>query len=1145
MSKTLPIVVLVLLAGAGVYWFSTRSSEGSERIPTTEETLARERAAAHFAGSDFEAARADLAPLIAGADALGGDLARAAAVEFMAGERIATEELLARLEKSDRDHPSLHYIRGRMAVGVGEYETALGHFRAVHALAPEDLPTMLSLANVLDDLDEDDEASELYENILGRGIEHGGAWYVSAAYRLSRIAVRSDPDEAKRLGELWGQLKERGFTAVTSAQLDRGTFGEVSPPSPRINEAPERTDEPTWSREPDLLPELAGSTELSLADVDGDRALDLIAAGPRGLRVALQDDPFTVEQISTDPVHLVRSLDLGDDDDLDLLVVAKDGTTVRLFERVDEAWIADRLSLPALPSFANDAQLVDYDHDGDLDVLFACDGGACLWRNDGAAEEGGAFVETTSEAGLPTGERYTWCTSEDWDSDQDADLILGGPGGYFLADSLRGGRFHDMTEGTLSVLPPSEREPLFADLDGDARTDVFVGADQGLWRQVGFGPELFERVEALGSAPGSDALFEIDIDLDGSVDVLWPGQSGLLEGWLAAGLDRRRSATLGTRGPNAPIAVALGDLDRDLDVDVVYATENGIEIYWCDGPVGNALGLQFLGLKDNRSGVGAVVELRAGSIYRRIYWRGGSQLAGIGTRKWADVVRVTWPNGTIQTDLDVEAGYQPLIDGEGFGVQEEGLVGSCPFLYTWNGNEFEFISDVLGITPLGLPMAPGKLVPPDHDEYVLVRGDQLVERNGSLELRFTEELREVTYLDRARLDVVDHPADVSIFPDERFCFPPFPPAHLHTVQGELAPTRVTGSGGRDWTQALAYADSEHAIPFEPLASQFLGLATPHWLELEFDPKDLAEANKLRLVLTGWFYWTDASVNVAAARTPGIDFVPPIFQVPGANGEWEAVGPPVGFPAGKTKSMVIDVSEYLDRDDPRLRIFSTLRLYWDRIALAVDDDDAPRKITSLEPSSAVLSYRGFSAPIIPAVVDGEPDDQPVRFDWEEVEHRPRWNPHPGQYTRYGETLPLLGEVDDRFIVMGAGDSLALSFDATTLPPIPDGWSRDYLVYLDGWAKDRDPNTVEALEVEPLPFHGMSSYPYGQDESFPDDPAHRAWRAEWQTRPSHDLILPLSPKREFEVFSAAYSKARETRGRSNRGRAVEAGDSTEPR
>ena len=210
--------------------------------------------------------------------------------------------------------------------------------------------------------------------------------------------------------------------------------------------------------------------------------------------------------------------------------------------------------------------------------------------------------------------------------------------------------------------------------------------------------------------------------------------------------------------------------------------------------VGNGVRLRFRGKKDNRQGLGAVVELRAGRGYRRSLFRGATTIYGLGDMDYADVLRITWPNGVVQNELDVEKGAQ-ILDGA-IGEQTEGLIGSCPFLYTWNGEAFTFISDVLGITPLGLPMAPGMLVPPDHDEYVLVRGDQLVpNEDGELVLQFTEELREVTYLDRVRLDVVDHPAGSEVQPNERFCFPPFPEERTHVMGTLLAPARATGSDG--------------------------------------------------------------------------------------------------------------------------------------------------------------------------------------------------------------------------------------------------------------------------------------------------------------------------------------------------------------
>src|SRR6185503_6645453 len=113
--------------------------------------------------------------------------------------------------------------------------------------------------------------------------------------------------------------------------------------------------------------------------------------------------------------------------------------------------------------------------------------------------------------------------------------------------------------------------------------------------------------------------------------------------------------------------------------------------------------------------------------------------------------------------------------------------------------------------------------------------------------------------------------------------------------------------------------------------------------------------------------------------------------PDGQGGWRDCGPPVGFPAGKTKTMVLDVTPFLQRDDLRLKLTCTLQLYWDAIRVAVDDNDAPVTITKLEPKLANLWYRGFSAP---EQRRGEPDQQPDRFDWDRLERVARWDQHRG-------------------------------------------------------------------------------------------------------------------------------------------------------
>ena len=107
--------------------------------------------------------------------------------------------------------------------------------------------------------------------------------------------------------------------------------------------------------------------------------------------------------------------------------------------------------------------------------------------------------------------------------------------------------------------------------------------------------------------------------------------------------------------------------------------------------------------------------------------------------------------------------------------------------------------------------------------------------------------------------------------------------------------------------------------------------------------------------------------------------------------------------------------------------------------------------------------------------------------------------------------LAKSVDDRMIIMGSGDELRLRFDANSVPRVKPGYVRDFLLLVDGWAKDRDANTAHSQSVEPLPFHGMSRYPYGPGESFPETPELRAWKALYNTRPALQLIRPLQASR----------------------------------
>ena len=89
------------------------------------------------------------------------------------------------------------------------------------------------------------------------------------------------------------------------------------------------------------------------------------------------------------------------------------------------------------------------------------------------------------------------------------------------------------------------------------------------------------------------------------------------------------------------------------------------------------------------------------------------------------------------------------------------------------------------------------------------------------------------------------------------------------------------------------------------------------------------------------------------------------------------------------------------------------------------------------------------------------------------------------------LELLTERDTKLAILNAGDSVTLSFDATTLPPIPPGQTRSFFFYSVGWDRDADHNVIGGDRVLPLPTDSISI------KAIPD-PSSTPGLADWRTR-----------------------------------------------
>jgi len=964
-----------------------------------------------------------------------------------------TGEGVAELEKVQQQAPELPQTWFNLGIAWkrdAQYGKAIVQFEGMLARVPDEPVSHYNLGTLYKLTGKPEPALRHFEEAARLAPRLAGPHF--QLFNAYRRAGRAE-DSAREL-ERFKEIKAAQEGAVIPEDLEWSWYSEILDeiePRPAPAAAPV---EPKWEAA-ELATGLDPATaSLQVLDADGDGRPDLLAASSAGI------------------------------------TLWRGGT-----ERVAATGLEELRGVVAVAAG-------DFDNDGRADLAVLAPG-ASLWRSAG----GGRFEKVA--VSLPAGSfrRAVWL---DFDHDYDEDLVLLGDGAALLRNQGPAG-WSDETARFPFVAAPATAAAVLdvvADAQGLDLAVGYAGRSGVLYRDRLSG--IYEAEPCDGIPAGAASLLAEDVDGDGWTDLAVPGRllrnGRTPRGRLAAGRELPAGpwafADLDNRGAAAPVtfpgtvAVTATDFDGDGRVDLATVGQDGVlrRRRNVAETAGRWLTVALEGVKNLKLAPGAEVEVRAGTSYQKKLYRGVPLHFGLGGRAAIDTVRITWPNGLIQNETKQVPGALAFKEAPR-------LSGSCPMIFTWNGHEFEFITDVLGVAPLGASAGDGTYFPVDHDEYVQIRGESLVQNEGRYEIRITEELREVSYLDQVRLLAVDHPADVEIFTNDKFKAPPFPEFRLFGVREKIRPVRAVDGRGADVRERLLARDRHYPDGFRRNAA---GIAELHTLDLDFG--DAIPDGRAILVLSGWVDWADGSTFLGAAQESKAGLVFPYLQVKDGRGEWTTVIDDMGMPAGKPKTIVVDLTDKFLSASRGVRIVTSLCVYWDEIFLApLEAPDAEVKPLALE--TAVLSYRGFSRPVI------DPErKQPESFDYQSWMPLSMWNPTPGLYTRYGDVLPLLAEIDDRLAILGSGDEVRLRFDATALPALPADWRRDFLLLVDGWAKDADANTAFSQTVEPLPFHGMSQYPYPEGERFPDDAVHRLDRDRYQTRPALRLLRPLRGREE---------------------------------
>jgi Flp pilus assembly protein TadD len=1018
----------------------------------------------------------------------------------------------------DPKDPHIWYALGILHRVDAEYPESLECFKKASALDPEDADTHYFLGSVYLELHQPDQALTEFQAALRFNPIHASAQF-GLAKVLQRLGKREEATTAFQRFEALNQEKigfplahtygdEGHYSLVQNAVTQNPQVGPMIPVtfSPQIIDhaaaaAPPAGDGPRGGA---CLVTPLGEPAYLLVMASGKEAIQTYAQSGSGSFAAV---PSAQTGLLASGTGVACTVGDFDGDGLpDVAVALSD--RVLLFKNHGGGKYTDVTAATGLQPANHPASItfVDYDHDGDLDLFITGEASAAggkpnvLWRNNG----NGTFTNWTEQAGLGGEGTTAAATLSDLNNDRAVDLLVTGSGHAptFFANP-REGLFKASPLYADAGLAPTVGAVVL-DFNKDGWMDVALthsgSPGISLWRNVQ--GKRFERVPLpVENVTAGWGITAVDIDNDGWLDLVaavqtqhGPALRALRNRGPAGFEDVTTTVKLDQIKLVEPRALIAADVNGDGAADLIVSQPRGDSLLLTNqgGNRNHSLLIAMKGVADNKSAIGAKVEVFAEGVWQKFeitgasgYLSQGAQqlLAGIGSAEHADMVRVLWPTGVPQDETEVLA-KSP------FAVTELDRRGSsCPALFAWNGTRYGFISDVIGAAVIGHWVSPVAKNNADPDEWIKIEGSQLQPRDGYLSLRFGEPMEEVNYLDQVRLVAIDHPASTAVYPNERFLNnPPFASGGT-VVSTQARPLAgAWDNEGRDVGELLRVRDHQYVRDFTNLP--FAGFANQHTLTLDLG--EWSAASPLRLFLHGFIEYFSAS-SMYAAWQSDLKPMPPYVEAQLPDGNWKRVVDDMGFPAGLPRTIVVDLSGKLPPDTRRIRLVTNLQIYWDQ-ALVDNGPNGTERIrqTELPLASAQLAFRGY-----PQQVDGKtPGD--LTYNYQHISQTGPFVRSRGSYTRYGEVKPLLTSVDEAFVIFGSGEDIDVEFNTASLPSLPHGWKRDYFFYANGFVKDMDFYEGSPFTVADMPFHGMSTYPYPASEHYPINDQRMIYELEWNDR-----------------------------------------------